>query len=454
MTTHFARYVFFTPLVLSLLISCSSEGIDRNLDALEGLPSHSDGASTTGVGPDLGSPLDRPGPRRYVLLEQLNFEATLPSIISILFHASDQYGNAISGLQTSDFTLLEDQTEISRTETSLSIVPHQELPFTLQTVVMIDVSSSIQPADLDKMKTAVKALLVNDEGTSRLLPQQEIALFTFNDTITQLKGFSSSTQSLVEAVDSIQPAIAITPTDFYGAIIQGTSQWTDNFDLSSIVQGTLIIITDGTDTASRHTLRDAVSAVRGKSVYTLGVGSEISREALSAIGTSGSHALVNFSELRNALESINAQVKNAANSFYYLHYASPKRKAEGANASSSHSIRLSVLDNANQTSSGTISGVFDSTEFSNVSAEVIIAGPRRLELQQTATLRASTRWGPSPDANYIWSLNDNNFSCSMDVVTNNVVRITGVAEGNCTIQAQDTSAGGVRNWHSVTVTGN
>jgi len=59
--------------------------------------------------------------------------------------------------------------------------------------------------------------------------------------------------------------------------------------------------------------------VQDKSVFTLGIGDEISTEALQEIGTSGTFALRNFGQLNSVLTSINQQVVDQANSFYYLH---------------------------------------------------------------------------------------------------------------------------------------
>ena len=447
------KYTLALPLALSFfLVGCSSEGIDRNTDARpsgNGTLLADSGESTS----SLGTPINAPGPNKYVLLNKLNFEAKQPSVVSMLFQASDQFSNAIAGLQTSDFTLLEDDLPISQAETSLSIVPHEELPFSLRTVIMIDTSSSILPTDLDKIKTAVISLLVDDNGASRLLPQQEIALYTFDDTVTQEKGFSTNTATIIDAINQIEPAQSITPTNFYGAVIEGTSQWTDNFELSLITQGTLIIITDGTDTAARHTFPEALAAVEGKSVYTLGVGDEVAGDVLASIGTSDTYALRNFEQLSTTLQSISQQVKDTANSFYYLHYASPKRRAEGDAANSQHSIELSVINNANKGSSGTITDSFNSAEFSNMVAEVIISGPQNMEIQQVTTLRATTRWGPSPSTDYLWSLPEDNEACTMEPNSSTSIRVTGVAAGSCTVSVQDQSAGGARNWHTVNVVG-
>ncbi len=433
--------------LVALLASCSSEGIDRQVGPRPDLPTAvlSDSPELAPGTESLGSVIN-PGPSRFVHLEKLNFEASLPSVISLLFKTTDQYGNAVAGLSTSDFQLLEDGEAVSPTETSLSIVPHEELPFSLKTVIMIDVSSSILPSDLEQIKAAVRSLLIDDSGNSTLLPQQQIALYTFNDTVVKLKDFSTNLPSIISTIDQILPAIAITPTNLYGAIIEGTSQWSDSFDLSQITQGNLIVITDGADTAARHTYQEALASTKAKSVYTLGVGDEIASDVLESLATSGYYPLTNFEELGNTLLSINNQVKDTANSFYYLHYASPKRRAEGPATASDHRIELSLIKNANTGAGSSIQDSFNSAEFSNVSAEVFITGQSTLELQQTALYRANTRWGPAPTNNYVWTVADENESCVVDAQTNSTVRVTGVAEGSCTLSAEDLSAGGAKAW--------
>lgn len=433
------------PLLLSAFVSvgslsgCDGEGIDRlQNDADIAAPNQRPTSVSTG------------GPNRFVKLEKINFEATLPSIISVMFQATDRYDRAIAGLQTSDFVLLEDNEPVSAAETSLAIVPHEQLPFSLRTVIMIDVSSSISPDDLSTIKAAVRGIITNSEGQSKLLPQQEIALYSFNDTVTMLRDFTSNADNLVDTLDSIQAAVAITPTDFYGAIITGTSRIEDTFDLNQISKGNVIIITDGTDTAARNSYRDALASVRGKSVYTLGVGNEVSENILQQFGTSGTYALSNFDQLNSTLTAINQQVVDSANSFYYLHYASPKRGAESAR-SSMHNIRLSVANNANRGSTSVITDSFDATDFSNVTAEVIISGPSRLDLQQSGIFRANTRWGPRPVSNYLWTLPETNTACQIDQLSSNSIRVTGVAVGNCTLTAEDQSAGGAQGWYSFDV---
>lgn len=443
MMNYLKNFSLVTVLTAACIVAagCDSEGINRSTVDTDGSSSQSDFPGNLGT----------PGPSRYVVLNKLNFEAAVPSIISVLFQASDRYGGAIAGLHTADFRVLEDSEPVSETETSLSVVPHEELPYALKTVLMVDISSSIQPDDLDRIKTALKTLIVDDNGSSNLLTQQQIALYTFDDNVTKVKDFSSSTSGLIEAINAIQPAGAITPTNLYGAIIEGASQWQDQFDISMITQGSLIIITDGTDTAARHSYADAARAVKGKSVYTLGVGSELSADVMSELGTAGSYTLRNFEQLKNTLQAIAQQVKDTANSFYYLHYASPKRRAEGHERNSDHRIELAVVDNANRGSSGKIIETFNSAEFTNVQAQVVIAGQQTLEIGQQAQYRAATRWGPTADTDYLWSITNETSSCVLEPASGSQVTITGVAEGSCTLSAEDQLAGSAKAWYSVTI---
>ena len=171
---RFALIRALVPLLFTVLLSaCDSEGIDR-FDEAASLGSGTGAVST--------------GPNRFVQLEKLSFEATLPSIISVMFQAKDRFDNAISGLQTNDFQILEDDLPVSVAETSLSIVPREQLPFSLRTVLMIDTSSSISPSDLDKIKAALLGLIIDVNGRSLLLPQQEIACLLYTSPSPRDRG--------------------------------------------------------------------------------------------------------------------------------------------------------------------------------------------------------------------------------------------------------------------------
>ena len=86
---------------------------------------------------------------------------------------------------------------------------------------------------------------------------------------------------------------------------------------------------------------------------------------------------------------------------------------------------------------------FDSTDFSNVQAEVVISGPARLEIQEAGIYRATTRWAPQPLSSFVWSLPADNTSCQIDRLSSTSIRVTAVAAGTCNLTAEDQTAGGV-----------
>jgi len=244
--------------------------------------------------------------------------------------------------------------------------------------------------------------------------------------------------------------MAITPTDLYGAVIAGTEDALDSFDIDSITQTNVVIITDGTDTAGIHSVAMASAAVQGKSVYTLGVGNEISESTLGLLGTRGSFTLQNFNQLDSTLTNIHERMLDTANSLYYLHYASPKRAAAG-NASSMHQINLSVLNNANSSGTNVLADTFDSTEFTNVTANVRISGPTTLKVQQTAAYSATTQWAPQNSSNYFWTFTEDNAACMYNGLGTDHVTITGLSVGSCTVVVEDQTAGGAKGWHTIQV---
>ena len=84
-------------------------------------------------------------------------------------------------------------------------------------------------------------------------------------------------------------------------------------------------------------------------------------------------------------------------------------------------------------------------------AEVIISGQQRLEVQEAGIYRATTRWAPQPISSYVWSLPADNVSCQIDRLSSTSIRVTAVATGNCTLTAEDQTAGGVQGWFSIEV---
>lgn len=287
----------------------------------------------------------------YIALQSNSVTVDLPSVITFFFQAKDISGNYVTTLANPDFTILEDNLPLTPAESFQELVPISQLPYTLQTVLLIDISSSITAADLVNMKVAAKNMVAN------MVPHQQIAVYTFDDRFTQVAAFTNNTTTLNTAIDSI--VIGNPSTNLYGAIQQGVALWTDTATATGITKGFLVAITDGADTAGISTLSAALTARGSKSVYTIGAGANADAVALTSIGNAGYLPITNYSLLQNALNQVTADVAATAASFYFMHYSTPKRAG-------THTLTLQVAGNTNTSANGTIASSFSAAGFSSI----------------------------------------------------------------------------------------
>ncbi|MCB1757039.1 MAG: VWA domain-containing protein, partial [Gammaproteobacteria bacterium] len=383
---------------------------------------------------------DSPADASYVKLDKLDYASEQPSIISILLRARDRDNKPVDTLTVDNFEIREDGEPLPASESASTLVAHEFLPYTLDTVIMLDVSSSISNADLANMKQAVNQLVRDPTtGNSRLLSGQRVAVYTFDDSVSEIKGFSTNPASIVNALESIVLPVSITPTDLYGAVTTGIGLWQTGTSINNIHDGAVVLITDGTDTAGRSSLSSTVKAIGDKKVFAIGVGEEVNEEVLDELGSAADYSVSSFAELGTVLSSVREQLRRYTDSYYFLQYASPKRAAEGKVSKSDHEFEVRVVDNKNKGDSGKISGEFNSYDFSNVSPRVAIGGPGQLEAGQQAVYVADTFWSISTPV-YSWQLGGN---CTLDDNSGSTVSLTATNAGTCQLSVMDNANGDV-----------
>ncbi len=340
----------------------------------------------------------------YVITKH-SFATEKPNKVKMLFQVLDLDGKGVDFLTVDDFEILEDGEQVSPTESNLKITKRQSSnnSYKLKTVLMLDNSTSItdDPTHLNNMdllKSAAKSFVDN------MSAQQEIALFKFSSSAEKIVDFTSDKNKLKNAIENIGRGRA--STNLYGAIIDGVSEWDDVSDPTKIVQGQLVLFTDGDDTQGRHTLSEALDAVGEKSVYTVGLGSEIEPEILKQIGNSGAYTIADMSQLNQVFIQIQLEINAYANSVYWMEYTSPKR------GNSEHTLYLSIKDNplAGAIIDGTFNsagffdpsdGIYLNSSFANPdgsSEYVLVAGG------DPVTINAVT-YGGSDKPNYKWGSN-------------------------------------------------
>lgn len=383
----------------------------------------------------------------YVALEELEVTSTPPSIITIFFQAKDANQKPLPGLINEQFIVLEDGQDPGLDEAGKEIVPNDELPYALKTILMLDVSGSISDEELELMKDAVETLIVDDEGNSLLLPNEEMAIFTFDAETHEIQALTNDHVLLVSSLQGITGASGVLqPTNLYGAVRDGISQWEDIFTTEQIVQGNLILITDGEDTTAEFTLDSTIEEIGNKSVFTVGVGDETDQNVLSQLGTSGTFYVENFDDLQDALDEMTQDITDLANSFYYLHYASPKRRADGPKINSNHLLTLKVLSNKNTAANNKIEAIFNSFDFETSTPEVVISGPAKIDDGALAFYTARTRWTSNPSS-FEWLISGDciaqspSDSATQAVLGNN----PSLLDGECLLTATDTNNNDISN---------
>ena len=261
------------------------------------------------------------------IMTQHSFGTELPSYVNVLFQVLDFNGQGIDNLTALDFEVLEDGLPISISESNLTIKKRDETPYTLKTVLLLDNSTSLR-SDFTEIKNAAITFV------SSLAPNQEVAVFKFSEKIELVQDFTSNSALLAGKISGLN--IGFPTTDLYGAVIEGAGKWNDSVTPDKIVQGAMIVFTDGRDTQGSHSLAEVVAAVINKRVYTVGLGGEIDADILERIGNAGFFSVTDVLELTNIFLEIQSEIQRYANSFYWLRYLSPKR------GNNNHTIQLSI----------------------------------------------------------------------------------------------------------------
>ena len=180
---------------------------------------------------------------------------------------TDPQGRYVPGLQPEDFLVYEEDLPQQITYFATG----QEEPVSLG--FLVDTSSSM----LNKIGRARHALQL---FFATIHPQDEVFLEAFNQRPIMVQDFTDSRLLLDEGTVALEP---MGDTALYDVVMDG---------LRRVKQGrqqkrALILLTDGLDTASNASFREAVDAVRrsGVTVYTIGIGNPARNSHPSGMGT-------------------------------------------------------------------------------------------------------------------------------------------------------------------------
>src|SRR6266850_911450 len=190
-----------------------------------------------------------PAPAQQDDVFKLNVDVNL---VEVHVNVVDDRDRPVGNLTKENFRLFED-----RVQQDLAVFKHEDIPVSLGLV--IDNSRSIEPR---KQRLDSAALSFVRRGN----PDDETFIVHFDDTARLARDFTASISELEETLASVKP---FGQTAIYDALILAL----DHMQEAKHTKKALLLITDGVDNVSKHTLDEAVEATKRShvAVYTVGL---------------------------------------------------------------------------------------------------------------------------------------------------------------------------------------
>ena len=191
------------------------------------------------------------------------------NVDEVTLHATvvDQKQRLITGLDRDSFTVFEDGVQ-----QKITSFRHEDIPVAIG--VLIDNSGSMR----DKRPSVNQAALDLVKASN---PQDQVFIVNFSDEAFIDQDFTSSVPLLQEALSHVDSRGG---TALYDAVMASAEYLSKNAKLDKQV---LVVVTDGEDNASLHTLEEAVHSVQnyqGPVIYSIGIlGGERERRARRAL---------------------------------------------------------------------------------------------------------------------------------------------------------------------------
>lgn len=274
--------------------------------------------------------------------------------VQVLFQVTDFEGKGVTALNKGDFIVTENGGNID-SEADLR-VGQGSIPFSIRTVLLLDLTRSVEGM-APQIKNAAKALI------NQKLPEQEIAIYTFDSEVKTVLEFTTDQTVLLNAVDGIPETDLVNSTNLYGAIVEVANLWEDSYTIDGIVDGSMVVFTDGRHNATPQiTLGDAVDALGNRRAYVAALSSpDLDEESLRTIADEDDRYFVadDVTGLETMFTNIQTEIQSLSNSIYFLYYQSPISDPSPY----MNELKIEVEGNLNSSSNGYIIESFNSIGF-------------------------------------------------------------------------------------------
>ena len=271
-------------------------------------------AAANGQQPAPSAPQQQPqveknGDERYTFRKEVEEVQLYATVV-------DKHNRMVSDLNQDNFTVYEDGQE-----QKITSFRREDIPVSLG--ILIDNSGSMR----DK-RPAVNQAALNLVRASN--PSDEVFVVNYNDELYLDQDFTAQVPLLREALQKVE---ARGGTALYDAVMASADHLEKGGKRQKKV---LLVVTDGEDNESTHTLEEAVQAVQGENgptVYAIGIlgddrGKKRAKRALErlALETGG---IAFFPENLNEVDEISRQVAHDIRNQYTIGYKPSRPQSEG-----------------------------------------------------------------------------------------------------------------------------
>lgn len=175
-------------------------------------------------------------------------------LVSLTATVEDEKGHPVANLRREDFTVFED----GKPQEIAVFNNDEKVPVSLG--IAFDTSGSM----IDKIEGVQDAVVHFIDTTN---PNDDIFVLRFSSHVTLVQDFTDDRRRLKRAVARLEPGGS---TALYDAVIRGL----EHLQGGRHRKKALLLVTDGNDTSSETTLKDAIGTARHAEsiVYALGIG--------------------------------------------------------------------------------------------------------------------------------------------------------------------------------------
>jgi Ca-activated chloride channel family protein len=257
-------------------------------------------------------------PERALAQQPQTTIKTEVSLVNVIFSALDRQKRPVPGLTAQDFTVSEDrrpQEILYFSEMSEA----SEVPLTI--ALLIDTSGSVREELEYEKETAAEFF------RSVLREDKDLALIIqFDSEVNLVQDFTADADRLIDALDTLR---AGNSTSLYDAIYLAVEEKLKH----EIGRRVIVVITDGSDTASKLPKEEAIESAQKNDVLIYGIGvrsdygtsfGELKKFA-EETGASFFSPKARRSEIQAAFRAIGEELKGQ----YSLAYSSSNKKRDG-----------------------------------------------------------------------------------------------------------------------------